>query len=230
MLEQYSGYQAELRDLHSRLRPKSRFLERIGHSQTWLNTYLKGANLQWPLLPEDDALLVAVVWGLPPYHVTWASKSLYELLGYSRDEFINSVSALQLLHGNRELDAFERHAIQQVRREPPFISSIDRVNLIHRDGHEIPIALEVRYTGAIHQRFYCQARVLQASTDSTFNVEPDLVLRPSRLTPEQLHDMFVKTENHFIASIEMARRTGRLRELIDQNIGTYRYPSQESPA
>src|SRR5262245_66695053 len=103
VFDKYLEYRDQRRGKHDPTRPKSGFLTVMQRSDQWLRNYLRRFNLPWPLLPEDDTLLVAILWGQAPGHITWCNDALCAALRYARNDLVNTKSAQELLRGEKPL-------------------------------------------------------------------------------------------------------------------------------
>jgi PAS domain-containing protein len=173
ILDTFVKYRNDLRKKRVTYRPKSHFFAAMQHTDTWWRKYAKDNYLHfWPLLPESDNVLVAVIFGQPDYWITWANDALCKTLGYARDELVDTRSALELLRGpSARLSAEENRALDDLRAHPGTALSLDRTYLIDHEGNHLPIRLELHYTGPKQERFLAIAEVLEEVDADVFNVD-----------------------------------------------------------
>jgi hypothetical protein len=174
ILDTFVKYRSDLRRRRVTHRPKSGFVKAMEHSDTWWRKYQKDNFLHfWPLLPESDNVMIAVIFGQPEYWITWANDALCRTLGYERHELVDKRSALELLRGpGTSLTSEEQRTIDDLRGDPGTALYRERTYLVDRAGNRIPIRLELHYTGPKQERFLAIAEILEEADDAdVFNVD-----------------------------------------------------------
>jgi len=240
LLDRYELYEATRRARHVVHPSKAGFVDGfpdvgLGKSKQALYDYLKRFNLPWPFLPEDPTALVFVIFGQPPFDLTWVSQSVADALGCDRADLVNHDSIQALRAGRRWSDA-KLARVRRLRDDPSLETlCIERTHLVTAERLHLPVRLEVCYTGAQTDRFYFRGEVLGAAyaarqQPELFNVYPDFVyeMQPRDRTDHltELHQV-PGYEGALIAQFTRLRNDpDYLRSFIDKAIGTYRPPDR----
>jgi len=242
LLTRYERYDARRRAMHVVHPTKVGFVDGfpdvgLGKSKQTLYDYLERLNLPWPLLPEDPSGLVFVVFGQPPFDLTWVSQSVADALHCGRADLVGRESIDALRAGRRWCET-KLAQVRRLRSDPSVRAEcIDHTHLVTTERLHLPVRLEVRYSGEQTDRFFFTGEVLGAAYEGTrqaelFNVYPDFVFelksqdmrRPQHVT--ELNQV-PGYEDALIAQFTRMRRDPEyLRHFIDKAIGTYRPPER----
>lgn len=159
----------------------------LGLSKQSLYNYLESANLPFPLLPEDENVLVLLLFAQVPYDITWANLAVVRAAGEPLETLVG-MRPLRLLRENTpfgdESAAALRRLKDELRRN---VVTIEDIWFNVADGMRQIMHIEVRYTGAATDRYYVTATPVAApympeqADGEPFNVYPDLIVQMKRL-------------------------------------------------
>ena len=189
-LDRFERWQNDLHKVH-RIEGSKQNYCKVSLSDQGLRNWCKRTHLDFPFLPwqEQDEqgrmLLQYVVWAKYPWPLTWASASLYRLLGdlhrvarpeprkidpehwaQSReevfvpdgDDLVNGRSSAELLYGLDKPTRQQYQLMNHLRSSPDCWQGQASRLLRRADGGLIPIDVCITYTGA-HDKFFCSAVV-----------------------------------------------------------------------
>lgn len=191
LLTRYEQYDTQRRAAHIPHPSKAGFVvgfpkAGFGKSKGTLYNYAKHWNLPWPLLPEDESVLVWVLFRQPPFELTWVRRSVATTLGMPVEDIVNQPSNELMRHGvgfdDQTRETLRRVMVDSTCKE----ASAENVWIDVADGCCQLTNMQVRYTGALTDRFYVTAQLVgvpyQLPNDGdVFNVQPDLFYRMERV-------------------------------------------------
>ena len=204
----------------------------LGLSKQTLYNYEEHYNLPWPLLPEDETALVWVLFGQPPFHLTWVRQSVVDALDRPRERIVCAPSMELLRHGQSFDDPTLAH-LRRLKSDPTFkVAVIDDVVLDVANCCTQLTRMEVRYTGEKWDRFYVCAYPLgvplRAEADvETWNVDQNIIVEMKhepllsryRLVQEQAE------QRSLIAAIgRLNTNPELLREVLNRALPKYEFP------
>jgi hypothetical protein len=194
----------------------------LGRTKQTLLNYEHNNNLPWPLLPEDEHALVLLLFAQPPYPITWARESVGRTLGYQQDDLIEQPS-LELLRGpGARLELLLRCLYDNT---PPTTTgaTLEQTWVQSAAGIQVPVRIDVRYTGRQTERFYVCAHALEAAEappepEEPFNVYPNYMFDPKHVPALRLLEYMERLQSD----------PEELRAVYDKAIGTYRLPGMDA--
>lgn len=163
----------------------------FGMSKQTLYNYEEHYNLPWPLLPEDEADFVWVIFGQKPFDLTYARQSVARALGKPVENLVGQPSIDLLRHGV-EMDEQTVDCMRRLKQDPTFkVACIERAWIDVADGHCQLVDMQVRYTGELTDRFYVSSHPIGAPyvpEADVFNVQQNLFLdlKPMKVVPPSL--------------------------------------------
>lgn len=205
----------------------------FGKSKQTLYNYEEHYNLPWPLLPEDEADFVWVIFGQPPFDLTYARQSVARALGRPAEDLVGQPSIELLRHG-LTMDEQTVDCMRRLKQDPTCkVACIERAWIDVADGHCQLVDMQVRYTGAHTDRFYVCSHPIGAPyvpEGDLFNVQPDLFYAMKRVAPppslaEALRHVKGRGVGELVETVLLLNEHPELvREYLDQTLPKYEFP------
>jgi hypothetical protein len=236
-LSRYERYDTRRRALHIPHPSRAGFIQGFddagfGMSKQTLYNYAEHYNLPWPLLPEDENDLVWVIFGQPPFDLTYARQSVARALGQPVEDIVGQPSIELLRHGVT-MDEGTVDCMRRLKQDPAYkVACVEQEWVDVAEGHCQMVNMQVRYTGAHTDRFYVVAHPIGApyvSEADLFNVQPDLFYEMKRVPPPVLAEAFRAVKGRGVGELVdtvllLNDHPELIREYLDHTLPKYEFP------
>lgn len=201
-------------------------------SKQTLYNYEEHYNLPWPLLPEDEHDFVWVIFGQPPFDLTYARQSVSRALGRPAEDIVGQPSIELLRHGVA-MDDQVIECMRRLKQDPTFkVACVERAWIDVADGHCQVTDMSVRYTGEQTDRFYVCAHPIGAPyvpEADVFNVQPDLFFEMKRVPPSLLAETYRAVQGRGVGELVdtllmLNEHPELVRDFLNRTLPKYEFP------